>query len=189
VVEVHQGYSGNLWSLVGTPTGPNTAWTGINWAGSATNYDGNGSMPSVAVGVGFDYSYVNVLEVHNGQNGLLWYHHGTLELSTHNLTWDRDAINYGTGTNPSVAICADGTIVEVHQEANGSLNSFVGYFYSDAPPGIDSKMVFPTSSTSHHYDNGFNPKVACDTTGHGIEVHNGQAGGGGWMWTREFSYP
>jgi hypothetical protein len=193
-IEAHNGTDGSsdsaLWSQIGFPQGPCDNWTSINW-GSATNYD-NGYDPSIAIGVPDGNGNVQVLEVHNGGTGEMWFHTGELNIPNGYITWFPSAYSYGTGNNPSVAICPDGAIIEVHEGANGVLESFTGYYSSTSFNAAgDPVMVFPQSTTPVEYapGPGFNPKVACDPggSGNGLEVHNGQQGGGGKMWTRSFT--
>ncbi len=79
------------------------------WASSSFSFD-NGSAPSVGA------SGPTLVEVHQGQDGQLWYHTAALQ-SDGTVTFSGSA-QYDNGEAPRVAV-AGPTILEVHQGGTG----------------------------------------------------------------------
>jgi hypothetical protein len=152
----------------------------IKWGNNNTaiQYD-YGMNPSVAI-----YGS-NVVEVHNGWNGVgpLWMRIGQVDTATDTIKqWGNNntAVQYDYGLNPTVAFTLSSgveALVEVHNGGNGvaPLWSHIGYF--TGPSTI--KWV-----DGDPYDKGMNPCVAA-SVGYGpvVEVHNG-VDGLGQLWYR-----
>jgi hypothetical protein len=178
VVEVHNGANGQMWYHLGTVTGST-----VNW-GPSYYYD-NGSNPSVAMAsynpsLGLDPI---VVEVHNGANGQMWYHLGTVTGST--VNWG-PSYYYDNGSNPKVGYQEGyqygfgvvASLIEVHNGANGQMWYHVGFL------GQSSITWGP----AYQHDDGFNPSVAITPDGlTAIEVLNAPDGNGN-MWYHEGTF-
>ncbi len=81
------------------------------------------------------------------------------------------ALQYDDGCQPSVAMNANGVIVEVHKSQAGS-----GLWYHVGSP--DKATV--NWGSSHQYDNGATPSCAINIHNTVVEVHKSQSGSGLW---------
>ena len=119
-VEVHQDFSGGLYSS-----------TGLEWDFSLFGYTYNlvywnpshrydgGYVPSVSM------NGTTVAEVHNGSAGDMWYRTGTF--AGYDITWNNWGWSswYDSGSYPSVGYNG-GLFVEAHQDFSGGLYAQLG---------------------------------------------------------------
>ncbi|MEI5906326.1 hypothetical protein WAK64_04570 [Bacillus spongiae] len=115
VVETHENQSGgNLYIRTGQVVGG-----AINW-NSSRKYD-NGKRSSIAVNDDGD-----VVETHeNESGGTLYKYTGRINNSGTKVNWDQGDFNgdrYDSGSNSSVTLANDGTIIEAHEnQSTGKL--------------------------------------------------------------------
>lgn len=188
VVEVHDGGNGTLWYR----TGKFSVASGLTWnnGNSAHQYDhyanfgyGGQGTPSVSL-----YGN-NVVEVHDGGDGTLWYRTGTL-LSSGLIAWNNGntAIqydhytNFGNGGvgNPSVSLYGT-KVVEVHDGSNGTL-----WYRTGTLSG--GKIIWNNGNSAIQYDHYANfgyggygtPSISLS----GSTVVEAHDGGDGTLWYR-----
>jgi hypothetical protein len=153
-VEVHEGTGGALFYHTGTEAYPLIS-AFVTWNNSK-QYD-SGYLPSVSIDP-FPLDHLpgftaTVVEVHQAGTGVskLWYHVGTLSLSstgTPSLSWG-PSHEFDTGYAPSVSVC-NGLAVEVHQGNPGTLWYSMGTVSGDTI----------SWGSSFKYDNGYMPSVS-----------------------------
>jgi hypothetical protein len=169
-IEVHQGQpgGGSLWAS----SGAGDVRTG-SIVGAAGVYD-QGSAPALATYNLGSPANAQVIEVHQGAPGDLWYKFGSLSFfgGPSQTTWT-SAWQYDHGYAPAVAATTNGMLVEVHQAGTG-----VGQLWARAGIGM--------GNSAHAYDNGLHPSVAVTDLGGAyvvVEVHQANAGVGP-LWYR-----
>jgi hypothetical protein len=155
VVEVHQAEAGisDLWYHVGTLMYAGYNFQTITW-GPSYLY-GFGNHPSVMVYNG------QVIEVHEGGSGTLWYMMGTLG-ADNTITWG-GSTQFDHGYNPSLtympvqaAYGGASTVVEVHQATSPAAGESSALWYHVASY-TSSKVNW---TPAYQYDTGCNPSVA-----------------------------
>ncbi|WP_257462768.1 hypothetical protein [Archangium lipolyticum] len=160
----------------------------ITWS-AAHPYD-SGANPATAAGRvgGIDVG----IEVHEGNNGSLWYRvatpQGYLEPSpgdwTSFLNWRYWSYQYDNGYKPSVAAYGD-KLIEVHEDGYGGLWFHTGTFTFIS--GVGASATFAPSGnplTWNYYDHGYKPSVAVYGTNL-IEVHED---GNGGLWFKRGTF-
>jgi hypothetical protein len=189
LLEVHNGTAGSgpLWIRTGSQLGPVSNWTGVSF-NAGHEYISSGFNPTIAVGVPSEFLGVTSLmaiEVHQAGSGFgnLYITSAPYEVgaSTINIGGNSTLMASGSYANPSVALCGN-TFIVTYQDSNGNLYSEV------ADIGFSNGgYTFQWVGGAQQYDTGDNPRIACDAYGQGIEVHNGEPGGGN-LWAHLFTW-
>lgn len=160
IVEVHQAAPGTsaLWYHVGQVNLINNSTISLTW-GPAYKFDA-GSLPSVALCYDWPTMSEVAIEVHQGDDGTLWYSTGVL--SGNQIAWN-GSTQYDNGYAPSItcdysleAAGPDQAVIEVHQAANPAAGESTDLWYHVATAFAPSAVSW---GPSQRYDTGCNPTV------------------------------
>jgi len=127
-----------------------------------------GDFPAVAMNAAGQ-----VVEVHNTDDGDLWYWTGNYDGNTGRVAWHRHG-RFDTGRRSAVALADDGFLVEVHQApSDPTLWYHVGY--------VDGNGEIWWSQ-SRRYDSGILPTVQFTDGSTLHEIHQSESHPQNWSW-------